>query len=637
MKPQPLLLLAACLRLAAADLPVHCLLQDVAGEWNFHVGPAVPTRAPDGGPAVIPTCGHHIPNNVLGMLAINRQSAVPGAEVVKVSLTEDVRAEPQRRLRAVGGKGGQEEGAWTMMFDEGFEVKGIENRSFFSHFFFERRSSSRRSPDNGDRWDTIAEYKGRRLDQIKLPPKGDLYTCYCNQTSTGWWHRHTSSGELESGCFWAEKVQTPGTAPPVANLVHVVRKEERQSSPKKGAAGVSLADVRAHSQTSVREMWELESSMQVTEKEVFRATPAAYNASAAPTALATKEARTSALRLKPNTQTSNSALPKSWDWRTELAGMWADGRDGLSSQFDQGNCGSCYAFSGSQVLQMRFRIQLLRQHGVMYPLELSWKSATRCNPYTEGCEGGFAYLTFKYAAEVGLPVADCDQDQRPETLDNSCDWGCYNPKHNIFYAKDYGQTGGFSNGASEAAIMREIHQRGPVIISFSTTAAPEFIYNNGRSYKKGTDVMTIFKNDKIPTESFSSNPEILPWRYTTHSILCVGWGEEVAATGEVVKYWIVRNSWGTDWGTNGYAKMRRGHNDAALETSAPWVEPDMSRLPAGLLERARRHQTEQEALRVQQAAQQGNGTAKAQARTAAQPGGGRPAYCKLRPDSPDCK
>jgi len=622
-----LLLLPLLVAPAAADLPVHCLLQDVAGEWNFHVGPPVPTHAPDGGPPVIPACGHHIPNNVLGMLAINRQSVVPGTEVIKVTLTEDVEKSPQRRLRAVGGEG-EQEGAWTMMFDEGFEVKGIQNRSFFSHFFFEPRSGSTKSPTNGDRWTDIAEYKGRHPEAIKLPPKGDVYTCYCDQTSTGWWHRHNDAGELESGCFWGEKVQKEGAAP-VTNLVHVVGKDK--SSPKKAKAGASLAEVRAHTQTGVREMWELEGSMQVMEKEVFRSTPAKPAAPALRAAAAKAVPALKAQHAFPNKLTNlNAALPPSWDWRAEMAGMWADGRDGLSAQFDQGNCGSCYAFSGSQVLQMRFRIQLMRQHGIMYPLELSWKSGTQCNPYTEGCNGGFAFLTFKYSAEVGLPLAECDQDKYPETLDNSCDWSCYSPKHELFYAKDYGQTGGFSHGASEEAIMQEIHQRGPVIISFSTTAAPEFIYNNGRSYTNGTDVMTIFKNGKMPTEKFSTNSEILPWRYTTHSILCVGWGEEITQHGEVVKYWIVRNSWGTDWGTQGYAKMRRGNNDAAMETAAPWVEPDMDRLSAGFLEKAKAHHDQQQALKATQA------QAAPQAQAAA-PGGGRPAYCKMRPDSPDCQ
>jgi hypothetical protein len=326
---------------------------------------------------------------------------------------------------------------------------------------------------------------------------------------------------------------------------------------------------------------------------------------------------------------TKAALPKAWDWRQELAGMGPPGYDGLGEQFSQGNCGSCYAFSGAMVLQMRFRIRLLQTHGILYPLELSWKSATRCSPYTEGCSGGFAYLTFKQAAEVGLPTADCDKAEDPATLDNSCDWACYKKGTDLFYAKSYGFVDGFSHGASEEGIMREIHDNGPVILSFSTTAAPEFIYNNGKSAVANTTVMTFFKNDEVPTEKSSQNPEINDWMYTTHSILAVGYGEEVKPDGEVVKYWIVRNSWGQDWGQQGYAKMRRGHNDAALETASPWPEPDMDRLPAGFLEKAKKYHEEHNAHRadvqahVQPALAEGKG--------------GRPAYCKLRPDSPDCQ
>merc|ERR1719277_553093 len=109
--------------------------------------------------------------------------------------------------------------------------------------------------------------------------------------------------------------------------------------------------------------------------------------------------------------------------------------------------------------------------------------------------------------------------------------------------------------------------------------------------------MTKFLNHTMPRETMSGNPAILPWFYTTHSILAVGWGEETTTTGDVVKYWIVRNSWGTDWGENGYAKIRRGYNDAALETSAPWVKPDMDRLPHGFLDLARSRHEEVAAAR----------------------------------------
>ena len=56
-----------------------------------------------------------------------------------------------------------------------------------------------------------------------------------------------------------------------------------------------------------------------------------------------------------------------------------------------------------------------------------------------------------------------------------------------------------------------------------------------------------------------------PWEYTNHAVVCVGWGEEYI-NGQIVKYWILKNSWGIRWGLNGYFKMRRGNNNGGIET-----------------------------------------------------------------------
>merc|ERR1719316_513455 len=52
-----------------------------------------------------------------------------------------------------------------------------------------------------------------------------------------------------------------------------------------------------------------------------------------------------------------------------------------------------------------------------------------------------------------------------------------------------------------------------------------------------------------------------PWKKVDHAVLAVGWGEE-----DGVKYWRIQNSWGPDWGEDGFFRMLRDQDESGVES-----------------------------------------------------------------------
>jgi hypothetical protein len=110
----------------------------------------------------------------------------------------------------------------------------------------------------------------------------------------------------------------------------------------------------------------------------------------------------------------------------------------------------------------------------------------------------------------------------------------------IFRVGEYGEVTG------EKDMMHEIYTNGPIACG---VAVPQSLEDyTGGIYCDDTGDINI-----------------------VHDISVVGYGVDID-TG--AKYWLMRNSWGTQWGEQGFAKICRGTNNIAIESNCSWTTPE---------------------------------------------------------------
>jgi C1A family cysteine protease len=219
-----------------------------------------------------------------------------------------------------------------------------------------------------------------------------------------------------------------------------------------------------------------------------------------------------------------SSVPDLIDWRKKNV---------VTSVKDQGQCGSCWSFSATGAIEGAWAIYT----GSL--VNLSEQQLVDCSKKygNLGCNGGMMDNAFEYVIDNG----QCADAEYPYTAKggscHSCTKvatlsDCYDVPVN-----------------NQLALKEAVALKGPVAIAIE---ADTKVY---QSYSSGV----------ITSPNCGTNLD--------HGVLIVGYGEENG-----IKYWLVKNSWGTSWGENGYVKIARSDstNDpgicgVAMETSYPKV------------------------------------------------------------------
>lgn len=217
-------------------------------------------------------------------------------------------------------------------------------------------------------------------------------------------------------------------------------------------------------------------------------------------------------------------------------------------------CGSCWAQAAVACMSDRLNIKRIKA-GIIFPkLNFSVQSIINCKK-GGSCQGGDGTLVFQKAQTWKIPIETC----RPYEAKNPAEFDC-NPKSvcslltpgkGEIALEDFAGVKVTSwERVRSALIMKEALLSGPIICSFKVTE--EFV-----------------KYSKISGET-----EINIWKTTTdfispnHIISIVGWN----VNDKGVEYWIARNSWGKEWGYDGFFYMELGKNHLGIESDCAYAE-----------------------------------------------------------------
>ncbi|XP_015881325.3 senescence-specific cysteine protease SAG39 [Ziziphus jujuba] len=200
------------------------------------------------------------------------------------------------------------------------------------------------------------------------------------------------------------------------------------------------------------------------------------------------------------------AVPSSMDWRKKGA---------VTPIKDQGQCGSCWAFSAVAATEG------ITQLTTGKLISLSEQELVDCDKTSDdqGCEGGLMDDAFEFIQKNNGISSEANYPYQ------AADGTCNTQKEANRAAKITGHEDVPAN--SEAALLKAVANQ-PVSVAIDAGGFEFQFYSSG-----------VFTG--------SCGTEL------DHGVAAVGYGTSEDGT----KYWLVKNSWGTQWGEEGYIRMQR--------------------------------------------------------------------------------
>ncbi|CAH0674146.1 unnamed protein product [Spodoptera exigua] len=97
-------------------------------------------------------------------------------------------------------------------------------------------------------------------------------------------------------------------------------------------------------------------------------------------------------------------------------------------------------------------------------------------------------------------------------------------------------------------------------------SAPPMDTRNGGVTTINSQSMVRYKGGIDEPTDKNCNPSIL-----NHAVLIVGYNVYISETGKRTPYWIIKNSWGTEWGDYGFYYLVRGRNACGIASDVSFA------------------------------------------------------------------
>lgn len=263
------------------------------------------------------------------------------------------------------------------------------------------------------------------------------------------------------------------------------------------------------------------------------------------------------------TKYQNIDLPNNFSWKNY------EGQDFTTPAKNQGNCGSCWDFAAMGTLEAMINIQ---RGDPTIDIDLSEQYVLSCLPkaanhYGEGCLGGNPYNAFKYLMDDG-EEGNFQNGALPEACffyyaDHKipCDEKCKDWVEELIPLEDYGYSWpGFDSPETRQVIKSKLYEYGPLAAGIDCT---NHFINWGTTHHNADDYYPYIDQE---------------WNNRlNHLVVLVGWKDDDSLTNG--GYWICKNSWGTNWGYEGFYNAEYGSMFTAAFISWVSIQIDNGNTP----------------------------------------------------------